>query len=189
MVKSLLQNRVSVNEKSFLKEWTPLQHAIAAGDHDIVRNLLKYGADIHSRDKNGKTSLDIAKEKGQFAIFETLQAWEKILDEYGDIPRTQGARESIAKILGPLNQDGMDANLIHDDEDKENLYQLTEINREMEFLARAEFREENRMQAQMSNRLFGLSPKSPAHQAQMSNKLVGLSPKSPTHQARRYHNP
>ena len=67
--------------------------------------------------------------------------------------------DSITKILGLLDQDGMDANLLHDDEDRENLYQLTEQDREMEFLARAEFREETKIHSQRFNRLLGLTPK------------------------------
>ena len=98
-------------------------------------------------------------EKRQLTISETIQDWGTLLDKYGDLPRGPGALDSITKILGLLDQDGMDANLLHDDKDRENLYQLTEQDREMEFLARAEFREETKIHAHRFNRLFGLTPK------------------------------
>ena len=45
------------------------------GQKDVVETLLKAGANINIKDKDGKTALDYAKEKGFTKIAEILKSY------------------------------------------------------------------------------------------------------------------
>ena len=51
---------------------TPLMQAARTGKTEIVRTLLELGAKIGAKDREGKTALDYAKEKGHAEIAEIL---------------------------------------------------------------------------------------------------------------------
>ncbi|MGD9008489.1 MAG: ankyrin repeat domain-containing protein, partial [Desulfobacteraceae bacterium] len=42
--------------------WTPLMRAAKGGHQETLRILLQNGADVHLRNKEGKTALDYAKD-------------------------------------------------------------------------------------------------------------------------------
>jgi ankyrin repeat protein len=43
--------------------WTPLHQSAAHGNRDLVEHLLAHGANRHARSEDGRTALDMAKEK------------------------------------------------------------------------------------------------------------------------------
>jgi ankyrin repeat protein len=54
------------------QNYTALQAAAASGRVDVVRTLLAHGGDPSIRDANGKTSVDLAREKGHNDIVQLL---------------------------------------------------------------------------------------------------------------------
>ena len=42
---------------------TPLHHAVGDGNIQAVRLLLEHGADVHARDKRGKTPSELTKRE------------------------------------------------------------------------------------------------------------------------------
>ena len=42
---------------------TPLHHAVGDGNIQAVRLLLEHGADVHARDKRGKTPSQLTKQQ------------------------------------------------------------------------------------------------------------------------------
>ncbi len=51
-----------------------LHRAVITGEEDIVRLLLQHHANVNSRDKNGRTALDLAIDIGDVAIVKILLA-------------------------------------------------------------------------------------------------------------------
>jgi ankyrin repeat protein len=51
-----------------------LHRAVITGNEDIVKVLLQHQADVNSRDKNGRTALDLAIDVGHVAIVQILLA-------------------------------------------------------------------------------------------------------------------
>jgi ankyrin repeat protein len=54
-------------------EWTPLLEAVERDQHDIVRLLLRAGADIGHRTADGTTALSLASSLGHSGIAELLR--------------------------------------------------------------------------------------------------------------------
>lgn len=52
--------------------WTPLMFAVSNQNMDMVRLLLKYGADININNKNEQTALSIAQAKGYVKFIQEL---------------------------------------------------------------------------------------------------------------------
>ena len=74
--------------------WTPLAWAVANGKHDAVRILLELGADREPRDSNGRTLLEIAREKGHHEIATLLEgAWPEPAR-----PASTGAGDADARV-------------------------------------------------------------------------------------------
>ncbi len=74
-VAELLINR-GVNVDAIVYDyikWTALMAATNAGHLDVVRMLVKKGASVDMRDKDGKTALMIAEGRGQIEIAEFLK--------------------------------------------------------------------------------------------------------------------
>lgn len=75
--KRALKTGADINSRDYFGK-TPLIHAAARGDSEMVQLLLKFGAaaTIMSKDRDGKTALNHARENGHKKI-------EAILVEYG----------------------------------------------------------------------------------------------------------
>jgi hypothetical protein len=54
--------------------WTPLHWAASEGCVDVVRHLLEHGADPSIR-RDGKTPLDLAKERGHREVASLIEEW------------------------------------------------------------------------------------------------------------------
>ena len=52
---------------------TPLHLACISGNYRLVRSLVRAGADIHAKDGNGRTPLDICNEKKNEELIYTLK--------------------------------------------------------------------------------------------------------------------
>jgi ankyrin repeat protein len=70
----LLEHGVDANARDANN--ATLLHLASCGHLDVVRLLLQYSSDIHSRDDDGRTPFMIAKAKGNRTIME-------LLSEYG----------------------------------------------------------------------------------------------------------
>lgn len=91
IVKILLENGADVNNET--GEWTALLSAYMHGYTDTVRILLENGADIYKKNNEGKTALDLAKEKGHPDIeslisqhAEDKEISENVVDTYSETP-------------------------------------------------------------------------------------------------------
>ena len=62
-----------VDVKEYINLYTPLHLAIQHNNEEMVDVLLKNGADVNAKDKQGKTPLDIAKLSGNEAIIKAFQ--------------------------------------------------------------------------------------------------------------------
>lgn len=67
----LLRSGVSANARSVTHR-TPLMLATAMGQLTMVRLLLRYGADVNAKDKEGNTALSIARRRGLPEIYDAL---------------------------------------------------------------------------------------------------------------------
>ena len=67
-MKLLLEHRADVNVKAGNKRKTPLFVAARAGELDVCRLLLKHGADVASRNKDGWGPLHLASRFGHTDI-------------------------------------------------------------------------------------------------------------------------
>jgi ankyrin repeat protein len=56
---------------------TALHYAANCGHDKICKKLLELGSDITLKNKDGKTALDIAKEKNKFGVCEILKSYEQ----------------------------------------------------------------------------------------------------------------
>lgn len=73
MVKLLLKSGSKVNCKCYVPPfYTPLHFAVENKNIEIVKTLLKYGADIHARTRDGKTPRHFAISKNKIQIIELL---------------------------------------------------------------------------------------------------------------------
>ena len=76
-MRRLLATPIDINHVNRLG-WTALLEAVilgngGAGHTEVVRLLVEAGADRSIRDPNGKTALDIAREKQQAAVVRILE--------------------------------------------------------------------------------------------------------------------
>jgi ankyrin repeat protein len=74
IIEELLKHKANINAVDTWDQWTALQWASSGGQLETVSLLIKNGADIHLKDKNGKTALALAQEKGQTKVAELLKA-------------------------------------------------------------------------------------------------------------------
>lgn len=77
---ALLSNQADPN-KSMAGDRPPLHIAAERGSLDLVEMLIRLGADVRRRDKNGRSALNLAEQEGR------QDAW-KLLSNHQGIPRT-----------------------------------------------------------------------------------------------------
>lgn len=75
------QNGADVNAKDMLK-MTALHWATERLHQDVVRLLLRYGADVHASSKFDKSAFDIALEKNDTDILVILQVWLFLIPQH-----------------------------------------------------------------------------------------------------------
>lgn len=73
-VRVLLAGGADVNRTDGGEKWTPLMYAAAEGHIDIVEALLKADADPASKDVDGETALDFARNAGHLAAVKRIEA-------------------------------------------------------------------------------------------------------------------
>ncbi|HYU54235.1 MAG TPA: ankyrin repeat domain-containing protein, partial [Gemmatimonadaceae bacterium] len=77
----LLEKGANPNTARAKNLWTPLHQAASRGNARIVSALLEHGASPKSRDRDGQTPLDVAREKRRTAVVEVL---ERVTQDSGD---------------------------------------------------------------------------------------------------------
>jgi ankyrin repeat protein len=70
----LLEKGANPNTARAKNLWTPLHQAASRGNARIVSALLARGANSRVRDRDGKTPLDVAREKRRAAVVEVLKS-------------------------------------------------------------------------------------------------------------------
>lgn len=73
-VKLLLDNKSDPNIVDNGEHFSPLMHAAAEGNLDIVKILLEYGADMDLKDVDGDTAESFARQKGHTAVADYLKS-------------------------------------------------------------------------------------------------------------------
>ena len=79
---TLIKMGADVDDKDPETGRTPLMVAVDYGCRSIVVALLSHGADIHIRANNGKSALELAREKGLTEIADLLQETYKANQSY-----------------------------------------------------------------------------------------------------------
>ncbi len=72
-VKNLIEKKINANCKDEYLQ-TPLMWAVTLGNADIVRYLIRHGADISHKDNNNETALIIARNFGHDEIVNILRS-------------------------------------------------------------------------------------------------------------------
>ena len=71
-VEYLLDAGAKVNAIDTVEQFTPLMHAAAEGQTEVVKVLLKYKADPDLKDVDGDTALSFAAQKGHREVIRLL---------------------------------------------------------------------------------------------------------------------
>ena len=69
--------------------WTELHHAVAAGDYNSVKNLLRAGANVYAKDKHGRSPLHYAVKYQHQSINDILRRYGasyRVMDYDGRMP-------------------------------------------------------------------------------------------------------
>uniref|UniRef100_A0ACD5W245 Uncharacterized protein n=1 Tax=Avena sativa TaxID=4498 RepID=A0ACD5W245_AVESA len=74
---------------------TSLHVAAAAGEAEVVAELVEMGADAAVADARGRTPLDVAREKGYKEVADILQRWEQVMTA-----ARRGDLQSLETLLG-----------------------------------------------------------------------------------------
>uniref|UniRef100_A0ACD5VSH8 Uncharacterized protein n=1 Tax=Avena sativa TaxID=4498 RepID=A0ACD5VSH8_AVESA len=74
---------------------TALHVAAAAGEAEVVAELVEMGADAAAADARGRTPLDVAREKGYKEVVDILQRWELVMTA-----ARRGDLQSLESLLG-----------------------------------------------------------------------------------------
>jgi ankyrin repeat protein len=78
----LIDMGADVDDKDTETGRTPLMVAVDYGCHSTVVALLSHGSDVHLKANNGKSALDIAREKGQTEIADLLAEAHRVNQAY-----------------------------------------------------------------------------------------------------------
>lgn len=110
IVNLLIKFGAEVNKISKISGRTPLFNAVYHKNHEIVEILLNSGANILAQDNDGKTALDLAKEKNSPEIIKLLN------DRYNNLKSNlfnainNGDYETIKKLLKHISLGVYDPN-------------------------------------------------------------------------------
>jgi len=78
-----------------LWRYTPLHESVAKGKHQIVKYLLKHGADPTKKNRDGNLPIDLCKDED---IADLLQANSALLDA-----AKKGNLDKVKKLVTPEN--------------------------------------------------------------------------------------
>ena len=95
MVRLLIASGIDVNI-SGSGGWTALMSASFKGQFDVVKELIKAGADVDARDENGKTAEAYARKEGFDEVARYLQITKSLADA-GLLRRQCGGDESCGR--------------------------------------------------------------------------------------------
>ena len=73
------QARVNIEERD-LNGWTALFAAVANGDESCCCALLENGADVNTRDKCGRTALEVAVSRGSLDVVKCLIKYDAVVN-------------------------------------------------------------------------------------------------------------
>ncbi|NP_001166526.1 2-5A-dependent ribonuclease [Cavia porcellus] len=113
-IEQLLKIGADVNFQEEEGGWTPLQNAVQCGNKDIVELLLRHGADLHQRKKNGATSFIIAGIEGNVELLRLFLSKGADVNEYdsnGFTAFMEAACHGNVEALRFLYEKGADVNL------------------------------------------------------------------------------
>ena len=115
-VKKLIKYGAPINfiHPTEIDHWTPLQVASYFGDMNIVEALVKAGADLELRNKDGETALFAAVtrrqgEKGQLEIIKFLVskgAKVDVVTNNGSTPLSEARKNNLRTVVEFLTQNG-----------------------------------------------------------------------------------
>ena len=111
-VRQLIQDGQDVNRGDGY-EWTPLMRAAHFGHDQIVRELIRAGADVNRKYK--QTALHRASRKGSFSVIKTLANAGANLNEQdveGMTPLMWAAEQGYAKVVVELIRAGADVSVV-----------------------------------------------------------------------------
>lgn len=82
-------------------DYTPLQLAIMNNREDAVKLLVKYGADLTIKDKNGNTAIELAQKFGLKDLADLLESYKRIQTPEHK-KALQSAAQKVISGTGPL---------------------------------------------------------------------------------------
>ena len=114
--RELIENGAEVNQTKSDDDATTSLHAAAAkGNVEMVRLLLKHGADVEAKDGDAQTALHIAASKGHAAVVARLIKAGCVVDEkanHGATALHLAARKGHDDVVDALLESGLDIQVI-----------------------------------------------------------------------------
>eukprot|EP00698_Gefionella_okellyi_P002509 TRINITY_DN12357_c0_g1_i1.p1 TRINITY_DN12357_c0_g1~~TRINITY_DN12357_c0_g1_i1.p1 ORF type:complete len:459 (-),score=99.45 TRINITY_DN12357_c0_g1_i1:118-1437(-) len=101
VVEMLLTINAAVNPPPHSEHGTPLTTAAGAGHTDICLLLIKNGADVNARCRNGSTALHLAAAGGHAAVVQLL------VDNMANTVAQDGARQTALQIASARSHNGV----------------------------------------------------------------------------------
>jgi ankyrin repeat protein len=106
IAKLLIDEGADVNAKRFYGGMTALMYASKEGNLEVVKTLIENGADYKIKSDEGKTALDLSKDKEFFEAFLLLLSRKHMVDDLMRIVDNKFDPPSIAKFLNLKGIDG-----------------------------------------------------------------------------------